>query len=220
MLNTWELILFSFQHSCDISCSEQKDYYCRRHLKSILNSYDDNGDTPLISAAIKGHLELCRQLVSSGADVNLPNQLSYQTPLLVAIESNRLDVVKFLIENFADVQLTDNVGITPLYSALRLKSELIVSDLISSGCDVNIGSQDHTPLFYAARLGSLPIVKVRSSFFLSLLPFISTALIWWRNQSLFILKYENSVLYQYYCFCSWLHLKACSLYALRKLYVS
>ena len=94
--------------------------------------------------------------------MNLQNQLSNQTPLLVAIESDKPDVAQFLIENFADVQQTDNVGITPLYSAIRLQTESIVGDLISSGCDVNIGSQDHAPLFYAARVGCLPIVKVRS----------------------------------------------------------
>lgn len=143
-------------------CSGQKDY-CRTRLKCVLNSYDDNGDTPLISAAKKGHLELCCLLVAEGADVNLQNQLSNQTPLLVAIESDKPDVAQFLIENFADVQQTDNVGITPLYSAIRLQSESIVGDLISSGCDVNIGSQDHAPLFYAARVGCLPIVKMLCS---------------------------------------------------------
>ena len=130
-------------------------------MRRILNSYDDFGDTPLIAAAIKGHIDLCRLLVTEGADVNLPNQLSYQTPLLVAIESDNQDIVQFLLENYADVQQADNVGITPLYVAIRLKSESIVSDLISNSCDVNIGSQDHTPLFYASRVGCLSIVKVR-----------------------------------------------------------
>ena len=150
-----------FQQSCDyISCLRETDYVCRQGLRKLLNSYDDHGDTPLISATSKGHLDLCRLLVTEGADVNLPNQLSHQTALLVAIETNNEDIVQFLLENHADVQQTDNVGITPLYVAIRLKSDSIVSSLISHGCDINIGSQDHTPLFYASRIGCLSIVKV------------------------------------------------------------
>ena len=162
---TFHVFFITFQECIceDMSCRRQK--HCRnRQLNFVLNDYDDNGDTPLTSAARKGHLDICRLLTQEGADINVPNQQSGQTPLLTAVESNRPEVVSFFLENFADTQQTDNVGITPLYSAIRLKSEQLVGDLISNGCDVNIGSQDHSPLFYATRVGSLPIVKVSLPF--------------------------------------------------------
>ncbi|KAL3860207.1 hypothetical protein ACJMK2_010363 [Sinanodonta woodiana] len=127
-----------------------------------LDFYDDYGDTPLLAAARKGYLDICRLLVENGAAINKPCQLSHQTPLLVAIEHSQLDVVKFLLEKDADPQLADNVGITPLYAALKIKENQAeyVERLIQSGCDVNIGSQDHAPIFLATRKNLFPCVKL------------------------------------------------------------
>jgi ankyrin repeat protein len=70
-------------------------------------------------------------------------------------------MVTFLLENNADVQICDNVGITPLYTAIKCRNEGVVKQLIQAGCDVDIGSQDHTPIFLATRTGQLNIVKVK-----------------------------------------------------------
>ena len=64
------------------------------------------------------------------------------------------------MKNGADVQISDNVNMTPLYAAIKGQNLTIVENLIQAGCDINIGSQDHAPLFLAARLGRLDIVKV------------------------------------------------------------
>lgn len=80
---------------------------------------------------------------------------------MVAIEYGHTEVVEFLLKNGADVQIADNVNITPLYAAIKFKGDnfTMVEKLIQAGCDINIGSQDHAPLFLAARLGRLDIVK-------------------------------------------------------------
>ena len=100
-------------------------------------------------------------MLEAGADVNAKNASSKQTALLAAVEMKRKDVVEVLLDWSADVQLTDNVSITPLYAAIEANCCEIVRQLIETGCDVNIGSQDHAPLFIAARRGFLPIVQVR-----------------------------------------------------------
>lgn len=73
------------------------------------------------------------------------------------------DIVPLLLENLANVQLCDNVGITPLYMAIKNSKENIVKQLINADCDVEIGSQDHAPIFLATRTGQLNIVNVRCS---------------------------------------------------------
>ena len=70
-------------------------------------------------------------------------------------------MVTFLLEHNADVQICDNVGITPLYTAIKCRNEGVVRQLIDAGCDVDIGSQDHSPIFLATRTGQLNIVKVK-----------------------------------------------------------
>lgn len=125
-----------------------------------LDEYDIHGYTPLLYAVWGGHLEICRLLIEEGADVNLAHQMSRLTPLLTAIEHSRDDIVTYLLENGACVNTRDNVGIAPLYVAIKCQKLEVVSQLIEAGCDVNIGSQDHTPIFLATRTGQLDIVKL------------------------------------------------------------
>ncbi|XP_033755625.1 ankyrin repeat domain-containing protein 50-like [Pecten maximus] len=126
----------------------------------VLETLNDNGDTPLICAARAGHIDICSLLLDSGAYINQTNQHVRQTPLLVAVEQGHMDVVDFLLDCGADVQLTDNINITPLYAAIKARNPLMVQRLIQAGCDVNLGSQDHAPLFLAARLKLLSVVQM------------------------------------------------------------
>lgn len=135
-------------------------------VQSLLDSYNENGDTLLSCAARCGYTEICKHLINCGASINQTTQYVHQTPLLVSIENGWTDLALDLIHCGADVTITDNVGITPLYAAVKSGDVKTVEELIKAGCDVNVGSQDHAPIFLAARLGLLPIVKVMSSVYL------------------------------------------------------
>lgn len=128
--------------------------------RKVLDEYDSHGYTPLLYAVWGGHKGICQILVNEGVDVNLPHQMSRLSPLLMAIEHSRDNIVTFLLENGACVNSRDNVGITPLYVAIKCQNEGVVKQLIAAECDVNIGSQDHTPIFLATRTGQLNIVKL------------------------------------------------------------
>lgn len=85
---------------------------------------------------------------------------SGETSLAIAIDHNHQDVVDCLLSSHCDVQTYDNVRSTPLYAAVRSQDPAYVEKLISHGADPDIGSQDHTPIFLAARLGLMDVAKV------------------------------------------------------------
>ena len=69
-------------------------------------------------AVRKGHTEVVRALVESGADKNNHDSNGI-TPLLEAIKRNNLDIVKLLVEARADIEFMDGYGATPLNFAAR-----------------------------------------------------------------------------------------------------
>lgn len=125
-----------------------------------IDAQNSNGETALICAAHCGHVDICHLLLQAGASVDKTSHNVHQTPLLVATEHGRQEVVQCLLDYGADVQLTDNVGITPLYTSIKRQDMPLVEMLIEAGCDVNLGSQDHAPIFVASRLGLMDITRV------------------------------------------------------------
>jgi ankyrin repeat protein len=70
-------------------------------------------DTPLNLAAYKGHAEVARLLLDSGADATLAND-NMSTPLHSAAQSGHLDLVKLLLERRADPNAVTSWKNTPL----------------------------------------------------------------------------------------------------------
>lgn len=150
----------------DIKQNEQTEKTRKIKLKNHIHtctSLDDhnlNGETPLTCAARAGHIKICELLLDEGAFINQTTQYVNQTPLHVATEHGNTDVVEYLINQGADAQIADNVNISPLYTAIKGGNSYLVHLLIDAGCDVNLGSQDHAPIFLAARLGLLAITQM------------------------------------------------------------
>jgi ankyrin repeat protein len=89
------------------------------------------GESPLMLAAIKGQLGLCRQLIARDADVNKPGW----TPLHYAASTGKVDVVKLLLEHFAYVDAASPNGTTPLMMAAMYGSTDTVKVLLDAGAD-------------------------------------------------------------------------------------
>lgn len=107
----------------------------------------------LHNAAHKGNLELVKQLVSGGANVNARDKLG-STPLHYAANQYHLDVMKFLIDNGADVNAQQNGGTTPLGHAVFANGPEFAQLLLENGADPNIPSSNGlTPLNDAEMLG-------------------------------------------------------------------
>ncbi len=83
---------------------------------------DDDGDadggrfTPLVYAARSNALDVVRQLLEAGADVNQVTGYGW-SPLLAATQNRNYQLGAFLIENGADVNIANDGGWTPLYLA-------------------------------------------------------------------------------------------------------
>jgi|SRR5271165_1174478 len=90
-------------------CAYYGDVSAIRFLLSHGESLQSLGqDLGLNAAAFHGHWRLCQFLIESGADVNLADNDTGETPLHSALSSTRLaqkEVAKVLLANGADTKL-------------------------------------------------------------------------------------------------------------------
>src|SRR5262249_49776306 len=124
-----------------------------------INTKDRRGRTPLIQAAIKGHLPVVKFLVERGADVNKVDA-DGRSALLAAARDGHLSIVEYLIEYGTDINQTDkrNVG---LLTNLLLEGHIAAADsLLQKGVEANVVTDNGiTPLLIAARLNSTRVAR-------------------------------------------------------------
>ena len=80
---------------------------------TLVNRY---GEDPLLQAAYQGHLDVVKQLVRAGVDIN---RAKGWTPLGYAAYQGHLEVADYLLDQGADVNVAMNNGTTPLMLAAR-----------------------------------------------------------------------------------------------------
>jgi len=92
----------------------------------------------LIEAADEGHLEIVKDMINSGTNVNGSNAEGI-TPLMAAADEGHLNVATYLIEQGADVDQRQSVNRpTALIYAADEGHEEIVSYLIAQGADLSV----------------------------------------------------------------------------------
>lgn len=125
---------------------EDSEEYCDSE-----SAYD-----PLIRvAAEQGHIEIVKELIKAGADVNATCETytsCNDTPLTIFSQNGNLDMVKALLKAGANVDLDK-----ALYGASKLGHTKIVEELIKAGADVNYMSKEND-MFYPTSL-SIAIEK-------------------------------------------------------------
>jgi ankyrin repeat protein len=121
---------------------------------------DRFGMTALHLAAREGNVELARQMIEEGADVNARVRSGEKrspewgsTPLHYAVRDGHIDVARLLIEKGADVNAANDRGVTPLHRAIY--NAEMARLLIEKGATLDAADErGQTPLHWAALDGA------------------------------------------------------------------
>jgi ankyrin repeat protein len=93
------------------------------------------GDTALLAASANGHLEVMKELLRHGADVDAKDRAG-MTSLMRAASVGHVDVLKALLAAGADVNAGSNGGDTPLMYAVMSGSVDAVRVILNAGADI------------------------------------------------------------------------------------
>ena len=104
------------------------------HPDTKIEIRSEKDESPLMLAAIKGQLELCRQLIERDADVNKPGW----APLHYAATSGNVQVIRLLLDHYAYIDAESPNGSTPLMMAAMYGSAQAVKVLLDAGADATI----------------------------------------------------------------------------------
>jgi ankyrin repeat protein len=96
---------------------------------------DEYRNTPLIYAAINGHVGVVRVLLEGGANIESANAYQ-QTALHFAAYYGQLEVCRLLLERGAKVDTVEKGKETPLHLAASLGHLPVVTLLVGRGADV------------------------------------------------------------------------------------
>lgn len=147
--------------------------------KADVNARDDDGRTPLLSAAAAGYREVVESLLANHAEIDAKDKKG-RSPLRVAAYWGQQDVAKLLLGSKAEFGIhdvaacgeigkvnallaenpglaskVDSDGKTPLHGAARNDHKDVVKALLAHGAGVNAKDSDGaTPLHLAADRGN------------------------------------------------------------------
>jgi serine/threonine protein kinase len=114
----------------------------------------------LLDAATEGRLQVVRNAISRGVDVNSTGR-SKRTALMYASNLGDVHMAKFLLDSGARVDLKDSLDRTALLNAVNARSLEIVRMLLERAANVNIADEDGvTPLIAAARSSQLEVAAL------------------------------------------------------------
>jgi hypothetical protein len=90
------------------------------------------------TAVVSGNLEVVRQHIKAGSNINKKDQMTGSTPLITAVTFGKTEVAKALIDANADLSLKNNDGSTALHVAAFFCRIEIVQMLIDAKADRSI----------------------------------------------------------------------------------
>ncbi|MFC2141126.1 ankyrin repeat domain-containing protein [Acidobacteriota bacterium] len=128
-------------------------------VKHNIDQVKQTNQIRLLQAVSRGQLEHVRTLLDQGADINVKETKSGQTPLISASFKQRKKLAQLLLDREADVHAKDINGETALMAAAGKGNTSIVKMLLEKGADVNTkNNQGQTPLLKIAKNENLDMI--------------------------------------------------------------
>lgn len=120
--------------------------------KTKVESRNARDESPLMMAALKGHLDVVKKLIERDADINKPGW----APLHYAATGGHLAIMELLLENHAFIDAESPNGTTPLMMAAHYGSPAAVKLLLEAGADTAMKNQLGLTAIDFARRGNRP----------------------------------------------------------------
>jgi ankyrin repeat protein len=119
------------------------------------------GSSILYNAAEKGALNIVKNLVLKGANIETGHYKTGTTPLMAASLNGHKEVADLLISSGANIQARIRNGETALFKASKGGHSDIVEILLDNGADISERDiADSTPLIHAAKAGHDAVVRL------------------------------------------------------------
>jgi ankyrin repeat protein len=114
---------------------------------------DPYKDAYTMYEAIKaGNLELVRELINGGININYPERNNDYTPLLTACSYNKLDIFNELLIHNPDLNHRGWAGVTALILAAKNNNLIMIRELLNRGVDINTRNNSGRTALHAALL--------------------------------------------------------------------
>ena len=132
--------------------------YLKSNPKS-LDSVNDNGSTPLILACYYNNVDVVKELIIQGAE--LDSKIDMGTALMAAVVKGNKEIVLFLLENGSNPNLKDANESTALIYATLFKNKEIMTILVNYNADLSLkDSRNFTALDYAKQYNDEELIKI------------------------------------------------------------
>ena len=120
--NQPEMVKLLIKHHANVNVrSVVRDWERKVTAEGRPKDMNRGGLTPLLYAAREGYIDVAKNLLAGGADINLTDP-DNTSPLLLSLINLRWDFAKFLIDAGADVDGWDFWGQSPLYVAVDMNT--------------------------------------------------------------------------------------------------
>ena len=117
-------------------------------------NYIKSGKIDIHKAVLMNDIDLVKEYIEIGADLNLKDAVGGSSPLITACVFGKTEIAVLLIEAGADLNCQNNEGSTALHSAAFFCHPEIVESLLANGANKNLKNNS----------GSLPIDAVSIPF--------------------------------------------------------
>lgn len=115
----------------------------------------------LLQAVSRGQRQQVHALLDQGADINMKDKKTGQSPLIFASFKQRKNIMQLFLDKGADVHARDINGETALMAATEKGNTSIVKMLLENGADVNTkNKRGQTPLLKIAEKENLDMINL------------------------------------------------------------